>query len=216
MVLKPQEVSVRNMAGRVARKDQRPSKKKIVFARQDHNWAAIHDPAVNGVVAHRDGVRAIDTFFKEVSDEAFAPSEFVASLSDLRNKLEQVLPAQTDKQQTQRKFVINDMTRWVRLLMNQARSRFYKVRVCPNLEELSPLPGSMHLLMGYCGFKMTLSQPDGEGTVAFKPYDTALLCGKAYDRQDDYSVAVKMESQTEKAFYVLIEPSGTGRRVTAR
>ncbi|SCA54878.1 hypothetical protein MTBPR1_10125 [Candidatus Terasakiella magnetica] len=204
MTLRPTVVSPASMKNLRPRKDGQIQKRMVIDCKNDMQWRAIHEPAVNGVVMRRRPIRAIETFLSETQDENFAPCEFTCAQSRLRSELNKHLVLNSDEEELRRKFLVNDITNWVRVLIAQSRSRDYLFRLCTELPtDFSADSGALKMIITYSGLDVTFRQPKDKDERSFSPYGVALFRGQGYEAPVEW-LARKTQ---ERAFYLTIEPA---------
>jgi|GEM_PF-1854434 len=214
MTLRPTVVSPATMGNARARKQNTPVKKMVIDCKNDSQWRAIHDPAVNGVVLRRRPIRAIETFLDNACDAVFQAQEFTCAQAQLRKELEKRLILGDEAEELRRKFLINDILKWSRVMIAQTRSRDYRFSLCTELPStFSTSPSSMCMFLTYRGYEITFRQPKDNDIRSFSPYGAALFRGDAFSRSQSSSVEWYGTTKTERAFYLSMEPfSKRGRR----
>jgi hypothetical protein len=184
-----------------------PAQRKmmVIDCKNDSQWAAIHSPTVNGVVLRRRPIRAIETYLDNVEIE---PIEFKASQSQLRKKLEKLLPLNSEDDELRRKFLINDIAAMARIMIAQAKSRDYLFNLGPELPtDFQTYPGALKMIVTYRGRKIFFRQPKDKDVRYFEPYGSALFRGQGYESPVEWYSATTGDS----AFYLTIEPAMRGR-----
>ena len=207
MTLKPTVVSPASIMSRRPKGGGPVQRKMMVIdCKNDTQWGAIHSAMVNGVVLRRRPIRAIETYLDGVEIE---PTEFKASQSQLRKKLEGILPLNSEGDDLRRKFLINDIAAMARIMIAQAQSRDYLFRLCPELpEDFYTDTGTLKMIVTYRGRKVFFRQPKDKDVRSFDPYGTALFRGQGYESPVEWYSATTSDS----AFYLTIEPAMRGRR----
>lgn len=210
MTLKPTVVSPASMKRLRPLKDRnQPVKMMVIDCKNDTQWNAIHAPEVNGAVQRRRPIRAIESFLDQMGEGGFESTKFIAAQSRLRSLLNKHLVLQNEDDELRRKFLVNDIANWVRILINQTRSRDFLVKVNPDLPtEFQADPGALKMLITYRGIDITFRQPKDKDERSFSPYGAALFRGAAYPTAVEW-MAKKTD---DRAFYLTIEPSGRGMR----
>ncbi|WP_135078231.1 DUF1826 domain-containing protein [Terasakiella sp. SH-1] len=203
MTLRPTVVSPANMRNLKPRNKQAgPEKRMVIDLKNASQWRAIHDPAVNGVVLRRRPIRAIETYFNEAPDEVFQPHEFTCAQSRLRTELEKHLLLKSEEDELRRKFLINDITNWSRVLITQARSRDYRFAFCSELpQKFQSDAGALKMIVTYRAMEITFRQPKDSDERSFSPYGVALFRGQSYEAPVEWQA----QRKEEQAFYLTIE-----------
>ncbi|NVK18278.1 MAG: DUF1826 domain-containing protein [Methylocystaceae bacterium] len=210
MTLKPTVVSPTSMKRLRPLKDRnQPVKMMVIDCKNETQWNAIHAPEINGVVQRRRPIRAIESFLDQMADEGFESEQFISAQSRLRSLLNKHLVLQNEEDDLRRKFLVNDIASWVRVLINQTRSRDFLVKINPDLpSEFQSDPAALKMLITYRGIDITFRQPKDKDERSFSNYGAALFRGQAYPTAVEW-----MATQTaEKPFCLSIEPSGRGMR----
>lgn len=214
MTLRPTAVSPYTMGNARARKKNAPVKKMVIDCKNDSQWHAIHDEAINGVVMRRRPIRAIETFLDHAGDDVFQAQEFTSTQAQLRRELEKRLVISNDEDELRRKFLINDVLKWSRVMIAQSRSRDYLFKICPDLpNSFATSPSSMCMVLTYRGQDITFHQPKDPDIRSFSPYGSALFRGDAYSRTEFSPVEWYGTATSERSFHLTMEPfSKRGRR----
>ncbi len=209
MTLKPTAVSPASILARRPKKGGPVQRKMMVIdCKNDSQWAAIHDPVVNGVVLRRRPIRAIETYLDSVEIGA---SEFTTSQANLRKKLEKVLPLNSEDDKLRRNFLINDIAAMARIMINQSRSRDYLFKICSNLPaEFQTDKAGLKMIVTYRGQEISFRQPKDTDIRSFEPYGAALFRGESYESPVEWYSTTTSDS----AVYLTIEPAA--RRMARR
>lgn len=203
MTLRPTIVSPESMKNLRPRKDKAPVKKLVIDCKNDTQWNAIHTDAVNGVVLRRRPIRAMETYLDNAPSEIYKPREFVCAQSRLRTELNKHLVLASDDDELRRKFLTNDIANYVRVFINQTRSRDFLVKICQSLPtEFSEDPSGLKLIMTYRDTEITFRQPKDKDERSFSPYGVALFRGQAYEAPVEWLG----KTTSDKAFYLTVEP----------
>ncbi|MDV7338717.1 DUF1826 domain-containing protein [Terasakiella sp. A23] len=210
MTLKPTVVSPATIKSRRPLKDRNmPAKMMVIDCKNDTQWNAIHALEVNGVVLRRRPIRAIESFLDGATGEVFAEHEFVCVQSRLRSELNKRLVLANEEDEMRRKFLVNDITSWVRVLIRQSRSRDFLFKLNSHLpSDFHADPNQLKMLVTYRAQKITFRQPKDKDERDFSPYGVALFRGQAYPTPVEW----RAETSSDKAFYLTIEPASRRMR----
>ncbi|NVJ93645.1 MAG: DUF1826 domain-containing protein [Methylocystaceae bacterium] len=210
MTLRPTVVSPLTMQNRrTAGGGRQPIKRMVIDCKNDTQWNAIHAPEVNGVVLRRRPIRAIETFLDQAGDDFFNPQEFICAQSRMRNEFNKRLFQSSEEEELRRKFLVNDIANWVRILMGQAHSRDYLFKLCTELPtDFQSDPAGLKMIITYRGQNISFRQPKDTDEKSFAPYGVALFRGSAYE------APVEWHGRTEgdRAFYLTVEPASRRMR----
>lgn len=207
-MLKPTVVSPATMGNARARKSQASQKKMVIDCKNDSQWRAIHEQTINGVVLRRRPIRAIETFLDNAPEAVFEPQEFTCAQAQLRKELEKRLPLLNEGEDLRRKFLINDILKYSRVMISQTRSRDYLFRICSELPQKNFVSDAcaMRMFLTYRGLEISFRQPKDNDIRSFSPYGVALFHGAGYSRTESSPVEWYTTTTTERAFYITMEP----------
>jgi len=211
MTLRPSAVTPASMKNlRPRNGGGQASKKMVIDCRQESHWRAIHSDTVNGVVLRRRPIRAIETFFDKALPEVFEPQDFTCAQSRLRSELTKCLPIADEGDELRRKFLINDIASWVRVMIAQTRSRDYRVHLCPEMPtQFQCDKGALKMILTYRGLDVRFRQPKDKDERSFSPYGVALFRGEGYESPVEW----RAEQTGAQAFYLSLEPAVKRRRI---
>ncbi len=205
MTLKPTVVSPATMGARRPLKDRTmPVKMMVIDCKNDTQWNAIHAPEVNGVVQCRRPIRAIESFLDTAQDAVFEEHEFICAQSRLRTELNKRLILTDEDDELRRKFLVNDITNWVRVLIKQTRSRDFLFKLNGELPtDFQADPAALKMIITYRAQDISFRQPKDKDERDFSPYGVALFRGKAYPT----AVEWHGQAKSDKSFYLTVEPA---------
>ena len=212
MTLRPSAVTPASMKSLKPRKDRtaQPVKRMVIDCKNESQWHAIHHETINGVVLRRRPIRAIESYLNTLGDFAQTAQEFSCAQNRVRNHLNKILPLKNEDDDLRRKFLVNDIANFARILITQSRSREYLYRICPDLPtEFESDPAALKMIISYRDLDITFRQPQDKDERTFSPYGAALFRGTSYDGPVEW----KAEKTSEKAFYLTIEPTTKRRRI---
>ncbi len=211
MTLRPSVVSPQSMKNlRPRNGGGQPQKLMVIDCRHESHWKAIHDTQVNGVVLRRRPIRAIETFFNNALKDVFKVKDLVCTQSRLRSELINSLPIADDADDLRRKFLINDIASWMRVMITQTRSRDYRIRVCDALPtDFQADPAALKMIISYRGLDVAFRQPKDSDERSVTPYGVMLFRGKSYEGPVEWRAKIN----GEQPFYLTIEPHSKRRRI---
>jgi hypothetical protein len=207
MTLRPTIVSPATMGNARVRKSNAVAKKMVIDCKNESQWLAIHEQPVNGVVLRRRPIRAIETYLDNAPDAVFQSHEFTCSQAGLRKELEKHLVLISEDEEIRRKFLINDILKWSRVMISQTRSREYLYKICSDLPSaFVTSPSSLCMFVTYRGQEITFRQPKDTDIRSFSPYGAGLFRGDSYSRTESCSVEWYGTKTGDRAFYMTMEP----------